>query len=167
MRNVRGLWDVRNSRRKETSTTKMAITLKNNDTGFVIQTYQKPENEDGTCIMENCIRIGEFWRKGWTETTMFLSLIKTLDGRLITHANILNPKNRQFIDVSNGRIKMIDTGEWFKSNKVIAWGILNYDDALKVKKINGIDYNAINDKEMMGLRCRCNDVFEKLMEFKK
>ena len=144
----------------------------NNEKGFSIETeneeqyYAKPKHLQGTCIMENCIRIGEFWRKGWTETMMCLSLIKNPD-RLITHANIFNKKTNKIIDVANGKIKMVDYGQWSYNNNIIALSVITYDDALKFKRTDGIEYNGTTDKEMMGLRVKCNSVFMEFMKLNK
>jgi hypothetical protein len=83
--------------------------------------------EGGTCIRENCIRIADFWKRGWTETSLWVSHIKrTTDGVLIRHANIYNQKTKKIIDVSNGFIKMIDADAWRKSNKVMKMVKIEY-----------------------------------------
>jgi len=134
--------------------------------GFIIEReteaeyYARPKHLQGTCIMENCIRIGEFWRKGWTETMMLLSLIKAENGgENIRHANIFNKKTRKIIDVANAKIKMVDYDEWKTHNKVIAYSIITYDDVLSIKTADGEEYDGINDEEMFGLRDKCNNVF--------
>ena len=125
------------------------------------QYYAKPIHLQGTCIKQNSIKIGEFWRRGWTETEIMVSQILTKDGVKINHVNIFNRKTKQIIDVSNGRFKMVDVDKWFDDNKIIKFSLITYDDALKYKALDGSDYNGTTDKKMMGLRQNCNSLFIK------
>ena len=141
----------------------MAIILQNNDDGFVIRTeseeqyYAKPPHLQGTCIMQNSIRIGEFWRKGWTDCELVASLIKRIgDGVMLMHLNIFNPKLNKIIDVSNGFVKMVDVATWRQHNTIIRSFNINYNNVKSVI--------TISDKEMIHLRGEVNMVFRRLLD---
>ena len=85
--------------------------------GFVIQTAEVPK---GDCVKKNCLRIAEFWDRGWYDCELNVLIIqRPTDCKFIKHVNIHNKKTNQIIDVSNGMIKMIDFQKWRSANKIV------------------------------------------------
>ena len=91
----------------------------NSTMGFIIDHKKPLPKAGGTCINDNCIKIADFWKRGWTETCLMVCHIKRADGVMIKHTNIFNPKTNKIIDVSNGFIKIVDADSWREYNNII------------------------------------------------
>ena len=122
----------------------------NNADGFVLNfTGGNVLRENGNCIRENCMRISDFWKKGWSQTRLLISHIKRVDdGAMIKHVNIYNEKTGKIVDVSNGMIKMIDIAKWASFNDV--------------KKLASIRCDTLVDTDMTDvdlLAGICNAIF--------
>ncbi len=103
------------------------------------------ENPDvvGNCIRKNSTKIVNIWfsiDKKLTETVKLRYFrIKVQDGRgnggyYIQHIAIIDEKNNRFIDVSNGRTRMLPLDEYMVCNNIIGYYDISFADVLSVYK---------------------------------
>ena len=138
--------------------------------GFVIKYDVDPQ---GDCLKKNCIRIAEFWKRGWYDCELNVMIIqRPTDCKFIKHVNIHNKKTKQIIDVSNGMIKMLDYQKWWDANKIIRMIKINrtdlelYKDTIMAKDKfgNPISLEEVGEARILGemcIRCMTNMSYSK------
>lgn len=105
-----------------------------NTSDIFIKTTGEPPKE-GNCIEMNTKRITDFWFKFPEEKEVFnlkVLQIRRQDGIIIHHCLIHNKKNNKLIDVSNGKIKIVDKDLYYETNKPLLDYTFSYDDYMRV-----------------------------------
>tara|TARA_R110000751_G_scaffold37384_1_gene90664 strand:- start:835 stop:1332 length:498 start_codon:yes stop_codon:yes gene_type:complete len=102
---------------------------------LIKRTGENPVSGEGDCIEKNTQRITDFWFKFPEQKDVFnlkVLQIRRQDGIIIHHCLIHNNKNNKLIDVSNGKIKMIDKDLYYESNKPLLEYTFSYNDYMRV-----------------------------------
>jgi len=121
---------------------------------FIKTTGKPPKSGEGNCIAMNTQRITDFWFKFPEEKDVFdlkVLQIRRQDGIIIHHLLIHNNKNNKLIDVSNGKIKIIDKDLYYESNKPLLDYTFSYNDYMRVL-------------QEMKFASVCKSLFPKLLE---
>ena len=113
------------------------------DCGGFIKIDENPEVV-GNCIRKNCEKIVSIWfdidKKNLTDTVKLRYFrIKVQDGKgnggyYIQHIAIIDEKNNRFIDVSNGRTRMLSLEDYMLVNNIIGYYDISYIDVLNIYK---------------------------------
>ena len=99
------------------------------------------EGKGGDCAIKNPKKILEFWNKGWTECDLLIirfdSKIKYSETKPLIHVVIHNKKINKIIDVSNGKIAMIDSNSYLDKDYVF---FMDYCERGYIHSYNRISY---------------------------
>jgi len=132
-----------------------------------LDSLQQKGKVGGSCIRDNSTRLIELWSRGhhhlkmvYLKIKMDWKLIKRkkykMKNKYISHFMIYCDKRNQFIDVSNGRMRMIDVEAYSAINQIVKSQYFekkHLDKELDYREKHNIEYQGIEIDIICGM---CN-----------